>query len=82
MTERCEVLDESGQKLALDLVVTKRLTLCVDCRCYSHKRPGERFTLLVTHGGAYVRAEGNDGFFRSLDAIGPLSLAIERVTQE
>jgi len=73
--EQVAVRDESGRTVETSLRVERRILLVVDCGCWGHVR--RRFELIVTPGGAYVRAEG-DGFFRDLDIAGPLTLAIER----
>lgn len=82
VTERCEVVLEDGTKGCVDILVNRRIHLSIDCRCYSHRTGIERFQIVVTPGGAYVRAEGNDGFFKALDASGPLVLEIQRSIQE
>jgi hypothetical protein len=78
--ETCEVVDASGAKLAIGIKAERRIPITIHCGCFRHS--ARDFTVLVTPGGAYVRADINDGFYRDTDVSGPITVEIPSPKQQ
>jgi hypothetical protein len=77
--EQVCLLDEHRNYVSVSLEVERVIDIKVDCGCWQKGHSvGHLFQVLVTRGGAYIRAEG-DHAYRAIDMQGPITISIEKV---
>ncbi len=63
----------------VDLEVTRTIHLVVDCGCWKHASIGQRFIVITTKSGAYIRRADAEHHFSEIDQSGPIVAAIEKL---